>query len=243
MMKDRKKMMLGMALGALLIGGGLFGYVHAQSRPAVLQNRLICAQARPGMPMREVEPAEAAARIAEAFGVDKTQVQNAIEAGRDYRDIGRAAMLAQICGKSFDDVITRKTDDNTWHAVEKELGVTREQLREGFCAIEARHLAEQDVVDQETALKLVKDGYEIRDIRAASVIAKAAGKDIQTVLDRKRINNRWHDVARELGVEDAVGDWQLDGRGYGPGPRCDFDDDGLPDSMPARGSRVAAAAT
>ena len=58
-------------------------------------------------------------------------------------------------------------------------------------------------------------------------LAKASGKDIQDVLDRKRINNRWHDVARELGVD--ARDLHLDderyGYGYGRGPRCDFDDE------------------
>ena len=225
MMSDRGKMLLGMALGAMLLGGGIFGYVNAQSRPAP-PNRLLCTQKQPGAPMREVAPAEAAARIAEAFEVDKDQVQAAIEAGRDFRDIGQAAMLAGLCGKSFQDVIACKTDDVTWRGVEKQLGVTREQLRSGYCAIEARHLAEEGITDRETALELVQNGYDSRDIRAAAALAKASGEDIQSVLDRKRINNRWSDVARELGIDpsDPQLDGLEDGRGWGPGPRCGFDD-------------------
>lgn len=225
MMSYRGKMLMGMALGVLLIGGGLFGYGHAQNRPAQ-PNRLVCAQNQ-GMPMREVQPAEAAERIAEAFGVDQAQVQKAIEDGRDFRDIGRAAMLASVSGKSFDDVLACKTDDVTWRGVEKQLGITREQVRAGYCAMEARHLSEQDGIDRATALQLVQDGYETHDIRMAAALAKASGKDIQDVLGRKRINNRWHDVARELGVD--ARDLHLDderyGYGYGRGPRCDFDDE------------------
>lgn len=223
MRNDRGKMLLGMALGVLLIGGGIFGYGHAQNRPPQ-GNRLVCAQGQPGMPMREVAPAEAAERIAAAFGVDQEAVQKAIEDGRDFRDIGRAAMLASVSGKSFDEVLSCKTDDVTWRGVEKQLGITREQVRAGYCAMEARHLAEQDVLDRETALKLIQDGYDTHDIRMAAALAKASGKDIQNVLDRKRINNRWHDVARELGVD--THDLYLDDDrcGYGRGPRCDFDD-------------------
>lgn len=234
MMSYRGKMLFGMALGALLLGGGIFGYVHAQSQP-MQGTRLVCTQTRAGAPMREVEPEEAAERIAEAFGVDKDEVQKAIEANRDFRDIGRAAMLASVCGKSFADVLAYKTDDVTWRGVEKQLGVTQEQLHKGYCAIEARHLAEQDGVDRETALKLIEDGYESFDIRAAAVLAKASGEDIQSVLDRKRINNRWSDVARELGVN--ARDVHLDGdgygcgygRGYGHGPHCDFGDAAVDD--------------
>ena len=94
-MSSRRKLLLGMALGALLLGGGIFGYVHAQTQ-VQQPNRLVCASARPGGPMREVGPAEAAERISDAFGVDKDEVQKAIEAKRDFRDIGRAAMLAKV---------------------------------------------------------------------------------------------------------------------------------------------------
>ena len=177
--------------------------------------------------MREVGPAEAAERISEAFGVDKAEVQRAIEAKRDFRDIGRAAMLAKVSGKSFAEVLELKKTDNTWRDVERALGVKHEQMKEAFCEIEARHLSEQSAIDQETALRLVKDGYEGHDIRAAAVLARESGKDIQSVLDMKKINNHWHDVAAALGV-DAHG-LRLDS-GYGPAmPSDDFDGDGESD--------------
>ena len=221
MMSRQRKIAVGVVLGALLVCGGIFGYEqHAQSQPHQA-NRLVCASTEPGMRMREVGPAEAAARIAEAFGVDQNEVQKAIESKRDFRDIGRAAMLAKVSGKSFADVLALKKADNTWRDVEQGLGVTREAMRDAFCEMEARHLSEQSIVDQETALELIRNGYEVNDIRAAAVLAKAAGKDIQSVLDMKRINNRWYDVARELGV-DAHG-LHL-GDGYGPGMmHDDFD--------------------
>ena len=223
-MSSRGKLLLGMALGALLLGGGIFGYVHAQTTQAQQPpNRLVCASARPGAPMREVGPAEAAERISEAFCVYKAEVQKDIEAKRDFRDIGRAAMLAKVSGKSFAEVLELKKTDNTWRDVERALGVKHEQMKEAFCELEARHLSEQSDVDQETALRLVKDGYEGHDIRAAAVLAKESGKDIQSVLDMKKINNHWHDVAAALGV-DAHG-LHLDS-GYGPAmPSDDFDGD------------------
>lgn len=229
-MSSRRKLLLGMALGALLLGGGIFGYVHAQTQ-VQQPNRLVCASARPGGPMREVGPAEAAERISDAFGVDKDEVQKAIEAKRDFRDIGRAAMLAKVSGKSFAEVLELKKTDNTWRDVERGLGVKHEQMRDAFCELEARHLSEQSAVDQETALRLVKDGYEGHDIRAAAILAKESGKDIQSVLDMKKINNHWHDVAKALGV-DARG-LRLD-NGYGPSMHGDdFDNCDEPGDCPA----------
>ena len=35
----------------------------------------------------------------------------------------------------------------------------------------------------------------------AAVLAKESGKDVQAVLDMKKINNRWSDVADQLGVD------------------------------------------
>ena len=232
MMSSRGKLLLGMTLGALLLGGGIFGYVHAQTQ-AQQSNRLVCASARPGAPLREVGPAEAAERIADAFGVNKAEVQKAIEAKRDFRDIGRAAMLAKVSGKSFAEVLELKKKDNTWRDVERGLGVKHEQMQGAFCELEARHLSEQSIVDQETALQLIKNGYEGHDIRAAAVLARASGKDIQSVLDLKKINNHWYDVAKELGV-DAHG-LHLDG-GYGSAVQDDdFDGCNGPTDCPEFG--------
>ena len=39
------------------------------------------------------------------------------------------------------------------------------------------------------------------DVFEAAEIANASGKDIQSVLDRKKINNHWEDVARGFDVD------------------------------------------
>ena len=54
---------------------------------------------------------------------------------------------------------------------------------------------------------------------AVTKLAKLSNKDIQTVLDMKKINNRWGDVAEQLGVDRSalrpnMGKGQF--RGHGP---------------------------
>lgn len=67
----------------------------------------------------------------------------------------------------------------------------------------AKMMAKKGDVDESTALKLLKNGYHPRDIEVAATLAKESGKDIQKVLDMKKINNRWEDVAKSLGVDES----------------------------------------
>lgn len=170
---------------------------------------------------------EVAQHIAESFGVDAKQVKSALDEQKDFRDIGRAAMLAKISGKSFADVMALKTDDKDWRDIESSLGVTREKVRQLRIEMTAKDLSRDGVIDEEGALKLLKDGYEPWDISCASILAEAAGKDIQSVLDLKKINNRWGDVADQLGVDRK----ELK-KFHGPGPHGMGRHDGLgPDMM------------
>ena len=50
-------------------------------------------------------------------------------------------------------------------------------------------------------MQLLQEGYTSRDIGIAAELADASGKDIHAVIDMKKINNRWADVAKELGVD------------------------------------------
>ena len=97
-----------------------------------------------------------------------------------------------------------KTEDTNWQDIGKSLGVTREQVREQMDAMTAAHIAQRGNIDQAAVLALLKDGYQAHDIMAASVLAKQSGKDVQSVLAMKKINNRWSDVAEQLGVDKSV---------------------------------------
>ena len=70
--------------------------------------------------------------------------------------------------------------------------------------MEARHLAAKGSISEGRALALLQDGYRSFDIFEAAEIANASGMDIQSVLDRKKINNHWTDVARGGGVDPAL---------------------------------------
>ena len=197
MRSNRKKVLIGMAVGLLLVGGGAFGYVHTVGQ---VRAEAEAWQGQPP-PVMQVDPEKAAKHIAEAFCIDESEVRAAIEAKRDFRDIGHAAMLAKISGESFKDVLALKRDGKDWREVDGELHITREQIRGVMMEIEARHLAVRSNISEGKALALLRDGYRSFDVFEAAEIANASGKDIQSVLDRKKINNHWEDVARGFDVD------------------------------------------
>lgn len=216
----QRKMIAGIVAGLVLTAGG-FGVLSAQSQSQDgAQHRMFAKGERPDGQMPQMDASEAAKHIAETFGVDESQVKNAIENKKDFRDIGQAAMIAKVSGKSFDEVMALKTDDKNWRDIGESLGVTREKVEEVRQSMTAQHLSQDGDIDESKALSLLKKGYEPRDIECAAALAKASGKDIQSVLDRKKINNRWGDVAKELGVDANVLPKKFHGHGpHGHGPQ------------------------
>ena len=136
--------------------------------------------------------------LTKKYGVDSAQVRDALTQGVHIRDIQIAAVLAKLSGKSFSDVLAMKMD---WRQVAEKLGVTRENIDEFYRQQMSEQLAHESAVDVKTVESLLKDGYNPRDIVIAGRIAKAAGKDIKSVLSKRKINNTWHDVAKSFGVD------------------------------------------
>ena len=201
----KKKMIAGIVAGAVLLGGGL-GTLSAQAESNSEQAR----QGRPPHdrqqgqsrhPQVQMSAQEASKHVAETFGVSQSEVKEAIEAKEDFRDIGQAAMYAKISGKSFKEVLSLHKNQQDWREIGKSLGVSHAQVREAMLEMRAMHIGQKGLLDQKRALALLKNGYQSQDITMAAILAKESGKDIQAVLDMKKINNRWSDVADQLGVD------------------------------------------
>lgn len=183
----RKKLLAGLLGGALLFTGS-----QAFAAP-------------PEMPEDRDWQAEEAEHIggwakfiSERYGVDTAQVEAALNDGVHIEDIRQAAILAKLSGKNFKDVLAMKVD---WPQVAEKLGVTREQIHEFFKREKEETFAKHAGIDVKTLQSLRKDGYKIRDIGIAAKIAKASGKDVKSVLGKRKINNTWGDVAKSFGVD------------------------------------------
>ena len=192
----KKKMLTGIIAGAMLLGGGLAETAH-DSRPPQMEKQ----GQRPQHPPVQMDADKAAKYVADTFGVKQSEVKAAIEAKEDFRDIGQAAMLAKVSGKSFKEVLAMHKSQSDWKAITKSLGISHAQMREARLEMRAMHIAQKGLLAQDKAMALLKNGYQSRDINMAAILAKESGKDIQAVLDMKKINNRWTDVAGQLGVD------------------------------------------
>ena len=187
-MSIKKKIIAGLLSGALLLTG----------------SQVLAAP--PEMPDQEQNWQEKEAEhiggwakyISQKYGVESAQVEAALNDGVHIEDVKYAAVLAKLSGKNFSDVLAMKVD---WRQVAEKLGVTGEQVKNFFEQERDEHFAAQAKVDVKTFRSLLKDGYNPHDIMIAGSIANAASKNIKNVLDKRKINNTWEDVAKSFGVD------------------------------------------
>ena len=185
-MNIKKKILAGLLGGALLFTGA-----QTFANPAEM----------PEENWQEEEAAHIGDRtkyISEKYGVDSAQIETALNNGVHIEDIRHAAVLSKLSGKNFSDVLAMKVD---WIQVAEKLGVTREQVHEFFQQERDEHFASEAMTDVKTFKNLLNDGYEPHDIMIGGRIAKAANKNIKSVLEKRRINNTWEDVAKSFGVD------------------------------------------
>ena len=188
---------------------------------------------------------DAAARAAEMFGVDESEVAAYLaENPRAFRDIFPCSMLARTSGHSFAEVMAIYEEQGDWRAVGESLGVTREMIHETMGELMASRLADDKTnLTPEEARELLREGYHPRDVRAAGILGKAANKSAVDILAMKKINNGWDDVAKGLGLDASVlreafrPGWMMGGPGMGrPGMRGGEDPIPVPPPMPPQES-------
>lgn len=212
---------------AALVAGTFI--MAAAATPFIVQASDIQQQPQPaGQHQRDqknhkISPEQAAQRLSEAFGIDQATILKYNANGMSFKDIGKAAFLANASGKSLDEVISYKTPDNKWKDVATTMGITKEQMQAARQNMVANRLNKKIGLDKQTTLDLLHQGYHSQDIGMASQLAKNTNKPIVEVLSLKQINNKWSDVANTLGVDKETfkNDVKELGHGFGhKGHKC-----------------------
>ena len=218
-----KKLFAALAAGGLLIGASFCG--AAQAQPAGGHEGAPMGHHRMGHGPWHMSDEDAAARAAEMFGVDKDEVSAYLaENPRAFREIFPCSMIARTSGHSFAEVMALYEEQGDWRSVGTSLGVTREMIHETMGELMAERLVDEKTnLTKEEARALLREGYNPRDVRAAGILGKAAGKNARDILALKKINNGWDDVAKELGLDASVlreafrPGWMMGGPGMGMG--------------------------
>lgn len=165
-----------------------------------------------------ISPEQSAQHLFDAFGIDKATILHYNSTGMNFKDISRAAFLANASGKSLEDIISHKTVNNSWKDVATTMGITKEQTHAARQNMIANGLNKKIGLDKQTTLDLLNQGYHPQDIAMAGQLAKNTNKQISEVLSLKKINNRWSDIATIVGVDKETfkSDMKTLGHGFGP---------------------------
>jgi FixJ family two-component response regulator len=187
---SKKAIAMAAALTVIALGATVPGFVQAADQKDC-----------PGFHQRhQMSPEQMAEKMSAHLGISQADFTKYQASGLNHRDIGHAAFLAKISGKTINEVISLKTKDNTWKDVTSTLGITTEQIKSARHNMMADRITEKTGADKNVVLDLLSQGYHGRDIMMASQLAKNTNKQIGEVLSLKKINNTWRDVATELGI-------------------------------------------
>ena len=131
-MNFKKKLLVGLLSGAMILTGGFLAPVQAAENPDAQQQ----LQRHERRQMTDEQINEFAKKFADAYGVEQAEVADALKNRIHFDDIKNAAVLAKLSGKSFSEVLAMKTD---WRQVAEKLGVTREQVENLMRRNDFRH--------------------------------------------------------------------------------------------------------
>lgn len=150
----------------------------------------------------DFNPEVMAQNIQDSFGIDKQVILDYNKQGWKMHDLHRAALFAYASEKPISDILNAKTMTNDWKDVGESLGVTREKMHTVMQTIMSKKMATNLDVDSAVISSFLSQGYHPRDIAMAVTLSKHSAKTIDEVINMKKINNRWSNVATALGISD-----------------------------------------
>ena len=217
----KKKILAGLLSGAIIFTGGLA--INSVQAADNSKQQKIERQRGERPQMSEEQRAQRIKEFSERYGVNQSEVETALKNRVHFEDLKTAAVLSKLSGKSFSEVLAMKTD---WRQVAEKLGVSREQFENYKKNEMLEGLAKFSKLDKKTVESLLKDNYSPHDITFAGLIANESGKNVKSILAKKKINNDWEDVAKEFNVD--LSKFKKDrgnGHGFGRGPAPDDEED------------------
>lgn len=192
-----KKAIAALVAGTFITAGALTPFiVSADSQKSTIESRSAYHQ------QKQLTPEQKAERLSKIFGLDKNDILKHNTEGMSFKDIGRAAFIANASGRSLGEVISHKTSTNTWKDVSKDLGVTKDQFKAAYQRLTAKRFNAKLGLDENTVLDLLHQGQRPRNIAMAGLLSKDTGKSLKDILAMKTKDNKWQDIAKSLGVND-----------------------------------------
>ena len=192
--KVSRKAIAAFVVGAFILGGIAIPLIvqaeaTAKDRPAHHQK------------CRKIDPAQTAKRLSTEFGLDESLIGKYQQEGKTGKDLYHAAFYAKASGQSFESVLALKTETNSWKDIAGTLGIDKAKARAVRQELAAKRIALKYSLPQADIQSLFSQGYHHRDIAMAALLAKQSNQAIEQVMSMKKVNNTWHDIAAELGID------------------------------------------
>ena len=179
-----KKLLLIPAFMAMFMTGSVAVPAAFAAQPAPPQeNKMMLPPPkdgkRPPMPPRMRRPqlsnAEAAEKLQSAYGYRYSDMLRLLNIGHSYSDMNTACLYAYLSGEPVEKVLQLR-QPATWGRVRAQLGLTPKLYAEKYMEYQASYLPADSLVDRETALKYLRQGYPLGDIQQAAKLARESGK-------------------------------------------------------------------
>lgn len=191
----KKKAILFALAGAFAVGGIAVPFM--QNASAAAKNEPTICQPDKSHQDRFIKQA------ATELGVEQQAVKDFFAQGNGPRDLHMALIFSEASGKSLSTVLADKTAAVSWPELEKKYSLDRSQLHQARENLMIRQVIKFSTLDEQSVRDLIKAGYQPHDIAFAGKLANKTHTSVQSVLDKKKINNSWRDVAKELGLSDS----------------------------------------
>jgi hypothetical protein len=192
----KKKAILLAIAGAFAISGIAVPFMQNASAAAAKNEPAIC---QPDKNHQDRFIKQAATEL----GVEQQTVKDFLAQGNGPRDLHMALIFSEASGKSLTTVLADKTAAVSWPDLEKKYSLEQNQIRQARENLMIRQIIKFSALDEQSVKNLLKAGYQPHDIAFAGRLANKTHTSVQAVLDKKKINNSWRDVAKDIGLTET----------------------------------------
>ena len=192
----KKKAILLAIAGAFAISGIAVPFMQNASAAAAKNEPAIC---QPDKNHQDRFIKQAATEL----GVEQQTVKDFLAQGNGPRDLHMALIFSEASGKSLTTVLADKTAAVSWPDLEKKYSLEQNQIRQARENLMIRQIVKFSALDEQSVKNLLKAGYQPHDIAFAGRLANKTHTSVQAVLDKKKINNSWRDVAKDISLTET----------------------------------------
>lgn len=150
---------------------------------------------RPGIP-------ELALMLHNDYGVDTEELTGWLKGGLHYKDLRRLGIYAYTTGLPMREVVAMSRLYGKDESLRKALGLTESAIREGMISFQADRLWKRMDIPREDTIRFMHMGFGMHQINTAALLSRKSGKSTYDIMLMRRKDNKWIDVAKELGLSE-----------------------------------------